>query len=224
METRVANLITIARLPLLVGIVLCLYSPSPTLRLITIPLLIVLITMDTVDGIIARRRGEESVLGSVLDIMADRVVELVLWVVYAHLRLIPVAVPIIYIMRGIIVDSLRNMGASEGTAPFKTMQTRLGAWLVGSPWMRSTYGASKLISFAGLATAHTLAAYAARGVVSENTVSLALTIFNVTTWISVTFCLVRGLPVIIEHLAQYSSSSSAKGRGTNTKSTDLSER
>ena len=204
-----ANLITVVRLPLLVGIVLCLYSPSPILRLITVPLLIVLIAMDSVDGIIARRRGEESVLGSVLDIMADRVIELVLWVVYAHLGLIPVAVPIIYIMRGITVDSLRNMGASEGTAPFKTLQTRLGAWLVGSPWMRSTYGVSKLISFAGLAAAHTLAAYAARGVVSENTVSLALTIFNVTTWISVTFCLVRGLPVIIEHLAHHFSSSSA---------------
>lgn len=205
-----ANLITIARLPLLVGIVLFLYSPNPILRLITVPLIIVLIAMDTVDGIIARRRGEESVLGSVLDIMADRIVELVLWVVYAHLQLIPVAVPIIYIMRGITVDSLRNMGASEGTAPFKTMQTRLGAWLVGSPWMRSTYGVSKLISFAGLAAAHTLAAYAARGVVSENTVSLVLTIFNVTTWISVTFCLVRGLPVIIEHMARYYSSSAAK--------------
>ncbi len=204
-----ANLITVARLPLLVGIVLCLYSPSPTLRLIAVPLLVVLITMDTIDGFIARRRGEESVLGSVLDIMADRVVELVLWVVYAHLRLIPVAVPIIYIMRGITVDSLRNMGASEGTAPFKTLQTRLGAWLVGSPWMRSTYGVSKLISFAGLAIAHTLAAYAVRGVVSENLVRLTLTIFNITTWISVTFCLVRGLPVIIEHLAHHYSSSSA---------------
>jgi CDP-diacylglycerol---glycerol-3-phosphate 3-phosphatidyltransferase len=210
MEIRVANLITVARLPLLVGIVLCLYSPNPILRLITVPLLVVLIAMDSVDGIIARRRGEESILGSVLDIMVDRVVELVLWVVYAHLGLIPVAVPIIYIMRGTIVDSLRNMSsASEGTAPFNTLHTPLGAWLVGSPWMRSTYGISKLISFSGLALTHTLAAYAVRGVVSENTVSLALVIFNITTWISVVFCLVRGFPVIIEKLLQYS----ANGQG-----------
>ncbi|MCD6521090.1 MAG: CDP-alcohol phosphatidyltransferase family protein [Anaerolineae bacterium] len=196
----VANTITVARLPLLVVIILLLYSPSPIPRLVSVFLLGLLIIMDTIDGMVARARNEVSLLGSVLDIMADRVVELVLWVCYAHLGLIPVAIPIIYIFRGTVVDSLRSVYVGAGQAPFKAMRTKLGKWLVGSPFMRSTYGASKLITFAGLALTHALAAYAARGAVSEEVVHLFRVIFNVTSWISVAFCLARGLPVIIEAL------------------------
>ncbi|MBC7235288.1 MAG: CDP-alcohol phosphatidyltransferase family protein [Chloroflexi bacterium] len=195
-----ANLITISRLPLLIVIVLLLLAESPMVRLVAAFLVLILIALDTVDGIIARRRGEVSILGSVLDIMADRAVELVMWVVYAHLRLIPVGIPIIYILRGTIVDSLRNMSVGESRAPFKTMRTRLGSWIVGSSWMRSSYGLSKLLSFTGLAVVHALAAYAARGAVAEGTVRILLTIFNLMSWVSVAFCLVRGLPVVIEHL------------------------
>jgi phosphatidylglycerophosphate synthase len=80
-----ANIITVARFPLLVLIVILLTIPSAGARTVAVPLVLVLILLDTVDGIVARARKEESLLGSVLDIMADRSVEMVLWVVYAHL-------------------------------------------------------------------------------------------------------------------------------------------
>ena len=105
-----ANLITIGRFPVLIAIILLLYAPSPSARVTSAVLLILVIAMDSVDGIIARARDEESLLGSVLDIMVDRSVELVMWVCYADLGLIPVAIPIIYIVRGTIVDALRNIG------------------------------------------------------------------------------------------------------------------
>lgn len=195
-----ANLITISRFPLLIVVVLLLYSVSPVARLATVVLLALLIGMDTLDGIVARARNEVSLLGSVLDIMADRAVELVLWICFADLGLIPVAIPIIYVLRGTVVDSLRSVYVGAGQAPFRAMRTRLGRWLVGSHLMRSCYGVSKLVSFAGLALTHTLAAYAARGGVDVGLVRLSSLVFGITSWISVGFCLARGLPVIIEAL------------------------
>jgi len=195
-----ANLITIARFPLLLAIIAMLYTASPLVRLITVPLLGLLIAMDSLDGMVARARNEVSLMGSVLDIMADRAVELVLWIAYAHLLLVPVAIPIIYVLRGTVVDSLRSVHVREGTAPFKSMRTRLGKFLVGSPPMRTGYAVSKLISFAGLALTHSLGAFAEQGVVTDQAVHLSRFIFNVTSWISVALCLVRGVPVIIEAL------------------------
>ena len=47
-------------------------------------LLPVLFLMDWFDGYVARTKNQVSDLGSVLDIAIDRVVENVLWLVFAH--------------------------------------------------------------------------------------------------------------------------------------------
>ncbi|MGM0400319.1 MAG: CDP-alcohol phosphatidyltransferase family protein [Chloroflexota bacterium] len=193
-----ANLITLARFPLLIIIVLLLYAAGATPRLVGVPLLLLLIGMDSLDGIVARARGETSLLGSVLDIMMDRTVELVLWVVYAHLGLISVVIPLVYVVRGTVVDALRGLHVREGETPFGAMRTKIGKWLVASSFMRGIYGASKLVSFAGLATAHALQAYALRGAVSTGLVATSSVVFNVTSWIALGFCLARGLPVVME--------------------------
>jgi CDP-diacylglycerol--glycerol-3-phosphate 3-phosphatidyltransferase len=195
-----ANAITLSRLPILVVVVLLLYSSNPTLRLLSVFLLVILIALDTVDGMVARARHEVSLKGSVLDVMVDRVVELILWICYADLQLIPVAIPIICVMRGTIVDSLRSMQVGAGRPPLSAAQTRLGKWLMGSPIMRTSYAAAKLVSFTGLAFTHALAASASPLVVSAQALESSTTIFNITSWIAVAFCLVRGFPVIVEAL------------------------
>lgn len=193
-----ANWITAARFPLLVLIVVLLNAPDATTRYVSAGLVVVLILLDTVDGIVARARNEISFLGSVLDIMADRTVELVMWISFAHLGLIPVAIPIVFVIRGTIVDTLRSLAVSQGTTPFKSTRSRLGAFLVGSPFMRSGYGLAKLSAFVGLAITNGLAAQAALGVVAPETVSRYLFAFNVVSWIAVGYCVARGLPVIVE--------------------------
>lgn len=197
-----ANVITVARFPLLIFVVLLLYSGSAITQLTATPLMGLLIALDTIDGIVARRRKEVSAIGSVLDIMADRAVELVMWICYADLRLVPVAIPIIYVLRGTIVDSLRSFHAGAGQAPFSAMRTKVGVWLVKSPFMRTSYGASKFVSFTGLALSRALATYAANGAVPQDTARLSLCVFTITSWISVVFCLARGVPVVIETLSR----------------------
>ncbi len=106
---NVANLITILRFPLLVVVVLLLYFGGAVGQLIDAPLIVVLILMDSLDGVVARRRGEQTLIGSALDIAADRAVEIVLWVVYAQLGLIPVVIPLTVIIRGALTDTIRNV-------------------------------------------------------------------------------------------------------------------
>ncbi|MHB1294521.1 MAG: CDP-alcohol phosphatidyltransferase family protein [Anaerolineae bacterium] len=196
-----ANLITVARFPVLIITVFLLYAQSPLARLLSVPLLGILILLDSVDGLVARARNEVSLLGSVLDIMTDRAVELVMWVALSDLGLIPVAIPLIVILRGTIVDSLRSMSVSAGTAPFKAMRTGIGRWLVGSPVMRTGYAIAKLVSFAGLALVWALAGYAETGAVAQSTVDGLWTVFRVTSWVAVVFCLARGVPVVTEALS-----------------------
>lgn len=207
-----ANLITLARLPLLIVIVLLLYATGTTPRVATVPLLLLLIGMDSLDGMVARARDETSLLGSVLDIMMDRVVELVLWVVYAHLGLISVAIPLIYIVRGTVVDALRGLHVREGETPFGAMRTEIGKWLVASTLMRGIYGVSKLVSFAGLALTHALYAYALRDAVSMGLVDKGSLLFNITSWIAIVFCLARGLPVVVEIIPALANGE-AEGKG-----------
>ena len=89
-----ANYITLSRFPLLLANVLMLYFGSPALRLAGVALLLVGLGLDTVDGMVARKSGQTTMFGSVLDIAADRTYELVLWAVFADLGLISV------VMRG----------------------------------------------------------------------------------------------------------------------------
>jgi len=69
-----ATWITLARLPLLGACLAILYLGSPPVRLVGVALLFVGLLLDTVDGLVARARSETSLMGSVLDIAADRTI------------------------------------------------------------------------------------------------------------------------------------------------------
>lgn len=192
-----ANTITLARLPLLIVIVLLLYLGSPAIQAATAALVVILILMDSLDGIIARHRQEVGMLGSKLDIAVDRIVEIVLWVVYADLNLISVAIPIIVIIRGGLVDTVRSFSLVYGETSFGMMQTRWGRWLVGSSFMRTTYGASKATAFTLLALALGLQGLWA-GTPKEGWADALWFLARALSWIAAIICIIRGAPVLIE--------------------------
>jgi phosphatidylglycerophosphate synthase len=148
---------------------------------------------------VARRTGQTSLFGSVLDIAADRTYELVLWVCFADLGMIPVAIPLIIIARTTLTDALRSIGVGQGTAPFAQHRTALGRFLVGSTWMRTGYAVSKVVTFCGLALAQALAGFPD----FSGAVPPMLTVLRVMAWVAVAFCVFRGLPVIIHSLREY---------------------
>jgi len=106
-----------------------------------------------------------------------------------------VAIPLLFIIRGTLVDTLRNTQVSDGVAPFQIMATRWGKFLVGSPAMRSSYAVVKLLAFSGLAA--TLFVRGQYGAAVPLTLTFTA-IFNVLSWLAAALCLARGIPVIIE--------------------------
>jgi CDP-diacylglycerol--glycerol-3-phosphate 3-phosphatidyltransferase len=196
-----ANWITLSRFPLLLSIVLILYLGSPSVQLLGVVLLFGGLMLDTVDGVVARKRGQTSLFGSVLDIAADRTYELVLWVCFADLRLIPVAIPLIIIARTTLTDALRSIGVGKGTAPFAQHRTPLGRFLVGSTLMRTGYAVTKVVTFCGLVLTQALSGLA--GTNLDLLLPSMWSTFQVTAWLAVAFCVFRGLPVIVHSLREY---------------------
>jgi CDP-diacylglycerol---glycerol-3-phosphate 3-phosphatidyltransferase len=197
-----ANWITLSRVPLLLVNVLVLYFGSPVLRLAGVGLLLLGLLLDTVDGMVARKMGQTSLFGSVLDIAADRTYELILWVCFAHLGLIPIAIPLVVLARTTLTDAFRSIGVAQGTAPFAQHRTALGRFLVGSTWMRVGYSAGKISAFCGLALAHAGSGFPPESVLGRAVAPI--TLFSVTAaWIAVAGCVLRGLPVIIHSLRHH---------------------
>ncbi len=187
-----ANLITIARFPLLFLYLAIMYYGNPNLLYWNVLLLFIIFNLDTLDGWVARRRGETSLLGSVLDMATDRTLEYVLWVVYAHLGLIPVIVPIIVLIRGTTVDAVRSVGMKSGKSAFDQIQSPLNQFLVGSRFMRAFYGVAKGIAATFLSLAYAMPP------AGEGWFDLVYQTGLVFTWVSVFLCLVRGIPVLVE--------------------------
>jgi phosphatidylglycerophosphate synthase len=197
-----ANWITLSRYPLLAGIVALLYLGGPAARLAGAGLLLAGMMLDTVDGVVARRTGQTSLFGSVLDIAADRAYELVLWVIFAHLGMIPVVIPLVVIGRTTLTDALRGIGVAEGTAPFAQHRSPVGRFLVGSPLMRTGYAVTKVVTFCGLAIVLGLEGLPAdsAGAALAGPLHRAML---VTAWAALAFCVLRGLPVIVKSLQRF---------------------
>ncbi|MFL7814031.1 MAG: CDP-alcohol phosphatidyltransferase family protein [Anaerolineales bacterium] len=187
-----ANLITIARFPLLFTYLAFLYYGNQDLLYFNVAFIILIFSLDSLDGWVARKRGESSLLGSVLDIATDRSLEYVLWVVFAHLGLISVVVPLVVLIRGTTVDAVRAVGMKSGRSAFEQIRSPINRFLVSSRFMRAIYGFSKGAAAALLTLAYAL--QSAQG-------SWYLLVYNTGlafTWLSVLLCVIRGLPVLIE--------------------------
>lgn len=189
---NLANVITLLRFPLLGFVIILLYFGGTVGLVLDLFFVAVLILMDTLDGIVARRRHEETLAGSMLDIATDRAVEIVLWMAFAHRGLIPLAIPVIVILRGALTDSIREAALRQGESPHSMMQTPVGRWLVASRIMRSSYGAIKAAAFLLLTLA--LALQTGGAAIAERVGMAGL----IAAWIAVILCLLRGLPVIVE--------------------------
>lgn len=192
----IANLITISRLIPLGLVVILLYLEGPIPAALAVPLILILQSMDYLDGVVARRTGQVTPLGSALDIAMDRLVEFVLWVCLADLDLVPVWVPLVIIARGLIVDALRSYALALGQTAFGMMHSRLGKFLVSSVFMRHFYGIVKLLAFLALAAVHALD----RGVWPALSGIRPWLYVIAYTWtvLTVGLCLARGVPVLFD--------------------------
>ena len=196
-----ANAITLCRLLLLWWVICLAYQATPLWQLLNVPLLILVFASDGLDGYIARKRNETSLFGALFDVAADRIVELSLWVVLAHLALIPVWVPLLYLARGVLVDTIRASGAeNRQVEPFALMQSRLGRWLVAGRAMRIFYAVLKAVAFCWWMLLLPLAELVPE--IWAHWEWLLTGVGMSLVYLSVVICLARGVPVLVEFLAR----------------------
>lgn len=197
-----ANRITLLRFFLLFALVVMAYQTRyPWLQLANMPLLVLVIFLDAVDGFVARKYGESSLFGAVFDIMIDRVTENVLWIVLADLRIVPVWVALVFIVRSLVVDNIRSTGAAKGQTPFGMIASNWGKVLVSNRPMRAFYGAAKTATFGWLFLLQPWPQIFPRAWASAgqwlNIVSAVL------IYLTVALCILRSIPVIAEFLAEH---------------------
>lgn len=192
-----ANLITLSRLLLLIVVVLIAYRPYSYWHIVNVALLIVVFVSDGLDGFVARKRKEESVFGAMFDIASDRITELTMWIVLVDLKIVPVWVPLVFIIRGTIVDTIRaNQVTTAHETPFSMLQTPLGKWLVAGKFMRIFYAVLKATTFCWLLLIQPLPVLLPE--VWSGWSWLLEGTGVVLVYLSVATCVARGLPVILE--------------------------
>lgn len=193
-----ANWISIIRAFLAIGVIFLLFNQTQQMYWTCFILTALVIWMDGLDGYVARKFNETSKAGAVIDILCDRIVEQVYWVGYLALGWVALWVPIVVLVRGVSVDGLRSLALEQGYTAFGSstmMQSKIGWLLVSSPFSRWTYAVFKAFSFAFLILAHMpgdLSQYPSWYLPTFTTLA------NVSVIITVAFCVVRGLPVLLE--------------------------
>ncbi|MFH0961128.1 MAG: CDP-alcohol phosphatidyltransferase family protein [archaeon] len=193
-----ANAITIARVAgVYLAVLLIYFGKSYVSGFAAVFLILLNFLLDSADGYVSRKLKVATRAGAFLDILADRIVELTLFVVFSDLGLVPLWVPLVLLARGLVTDSIRGAEFSRGgKVPYKIGYSKLGKFLVSSRLMRELSGISKAAAFTLLALLCTAAKYfpdsdfLARGLLSPLT--------NLSVLAAVAVNILRGLPVILE--------------------------
>jgi len=120
---NVPNSLTILRIFFVPLLVVVLLERSPNVTLWGVPLnfevwgvliLALAATTDWLDGYLARRRGEVTTLGILLDPIADKLLISAAFISLVDMSLVPAWMVVIIIGREITVLGLRNIASAEG--------------------------------------------------------------------------------------------------------------
>ena len=127
--------------------------------------------------------------------MGDRIVEASYWIVFAVMGWISILFPLVCVFRAFTTDSLRSVALSKGYTAFgaKSMQkTKLGSFICSSRFMRISYAVAKVVAFLFLIIANT------PGIEFWQHIGLFHNITMFFAWAAIIFCVVRGIPVVVE--------------------------
>lgn len=181
-----ANIISITRVLLLPVFLIFLTYGNTTLKKSAIILCIIIFLADYLDGWVARKFNLKTKIGSYLDVVADRITELFLWLTFLSLDLIPLWAPIIVISRSMITDFIRAKALMNKKGTYDMIETDTGKFLVSSRIVRGLYAGLKMLLFTLLTASIT----------THTQEILTITPTLVTT--IVIMSILRGIPVIHE--------------------------
>jgi CDP-diacylglycerol--glycerol-3-phosphate 3-phosphatidyltransferase len=142
-------------------------------------------------------------VGAQLDILGDRMIENVYFTYFAVVGMVSLWLPVFFFARGAATDFLRSLALKAGHTGWGAnamLQTWWGKTLVASRWSRALYAAMKCLCFCylGLELALTRGPVALVGELAGDLHATIRVGAHVLTWLTATFCLLRGVPVFVE--------------------------
>jgi CDP-diacylglycerol---glycerol-3-phosphate 3-phosphatidyltransferase len=161
------------------------------------------IALDALDGHLARRKNLATPVGAQIDVLGDRMIENVYFTYFAVVGMVSLWLPVFFFARGAATDFLRSLTAGAGHSGWGAgvmLQTWWGRALVASRWSRGLYATMKCLCFCylGLELALSRGPVALVGELAADAHALIRAGAHLLTWTTAGFCLVRGLPVLIE--------------------------
>jgi phosphatidylglycerophosphate synthase len=200
------NKVTLLRV--VVGfLAVCLFGRGAWANLTAVGLTVTTIALDALDGHIARKKKMATPVGAQLDILGDRMIENVYFTYFAAVGMVSLWLPVLFFARGAATDFLRGLAMKAGHSPMGAgwganamLRTWWGQALVASRWSRGLYGAMKCLCFCYLGTelALTRGPVALLGELAADTYAVIRLGAQVLTWTTAAFCVMRGLPVLVE--------------------------
>ena len=180
-----------------------LFGRGPWANLAAVGLTVTSIALDALDGHIARKKKLATPLGAQLDILGDRMIENVYFTYFAVVGMVSLWLPILFFARGAATDFLRGLAMKAGRSGWGAnamLETWWSRVLVASRWSRGLYAAMKCLCFCylGLELALTRGPVALVSGLGGDVTAMIRTGAEVLTWLTAAFCLVRGLPVLVE--------------------------
>jgi CDP-diacylglycerol--glycerol-3-phosphate 3-phosphatidyltransferase len=200
--TWTPNKVTLLRVTVGFGAV-CLFGRGPWANLAAVGLTVAAIALDALDGHIARKKKMATAVGAQLDILGDRMIENVYFTYFAVVGMVSLWLPVLFFARGALTDFLRGLAMKAGHSGWGSnamLQTWWGRALVGSRWSRGLYAAMKCLCFCylGLELALTRGPMALIGELTAHVQMMIHMGAQMLTWMTAAFCLLRGLPVLLE--------------------------
>ena len=188
-----ANIVSIVRVFVAFAAIGLLYFKTTNAYILSFLLTILAFWMDGIDGFLARKYGQSSPLGAVIDILCDRIVEASYWIAFAVFGWLPLIFPIICVARAFTTDGIRSVALSQGMTAFgeSSMQsTAWGKFICSSRIMRGSYAVAKAAAFILLIVAYTPC--------DKFNLMKVEPVAVVLAWIAIIFCVVRAIPVVAE--------------------------
>jgi CDP-diacylglycerol--glycerol-3-phosphate 3-phosphatidyltransferase len=108
------NVLTVARILLIPVFVVLFVTPTPDRSLAAAVVFTVAALTDLLDGYLARRRGQVTKLGRLLDPIADKLLVLSALIVLVQVDRVSALIAILIIAREVAVTGIRAIAATEG--------------------------------------------------------------------------------------------------------------
>jgi CDP-diacylglycerol---glycerol-3-phosphate 3-phosphatidyltransferase len=194
----------VTALRVLVGfLAVALFGHGTLANLAAVVLTVASIALDALDGHLARRNQLATPLGAQLDILGDRMIENMFFTYFAVVGMVSLWLPVLFFARGAATDFLRGLALKAGYSGWGAnamLQSWWGRALVASRWSRGLYAVLKCACFCylGLELALTRGPVALLGTIASETHLTIRAIAQILTWVTAAFCLLRGLPVLLE--------------------------